>query len=101
MPRPLFHATFPGPVAGNGPIAILLRLLLLGFGLVIAFFLLMVAFFVGGALLLGRAFGLGKRPTHQAPPDRPSETTVTQPPTAEVLPPDTVKQLESFHGLNS
>jgi len=98
MSRPPFHATFPGPVAGSGPIAILLRLLLVGLGLAIAMFMIVLAFFVGGVLLLLRAMGLGGKPAHQAPVAPPTEPTVTQPPSAEVVPQDTVKQLEDFHG---
>ena len=115
MPRPLFHATMPGPLAGGGPIAMILRVLMLGVALLFAFFFVVVAFVVGGFFLLLRALGLGgsaRRPAPFAPFGTPfanqageADQGQTGAPSGHAEEPveapnqdETVKQLEEFHG---
>jgi hypothetical protein len=115
MPRPLFHATMPGPVAGSGPIAMILRVLMLGVALAVAFFFIVVAFVVGGFFLLLRALGLGgksQRPSPFAPfgtpfagqnagagqePGNPFASQQEEPKDSHSQK-ETVKELEEFHG---
>ena len=117
MPRPVFHATMPRPAAGGGPIAIILRVLMLGVALVFAFFFICFAFVLGSFFLLLRALGLApkasKRPSPFAPfgaafggrqgqPGQgfdgtaPHEDAVQEDEPASQE--ETVKQLEEFHG---
>lgn len=115
MPRPLFHATLPGPAAGSGPIAMILRVLMLGVALAFAFFFVIVAFVVGGFFLLLRALGLGgkaRRPSPFAPfgtpfagPQGGVNQTQKDPLASSQEEPqsshgqkETVKELEEFHG---
>ncbi len=108
----------PGLAAGGGPLAVILRILMLGVALVVAFFFVCVAFVLGAFFLLLRALGLGPK----NPPQRPSpfapfgaafagrhghpnhghdgahaqdEMEPEQEPASQE---ETVKQLEEFHG---
>lgn len=114
MPRPVFHATMPGPAAGGGPIAIILRVLMLGVALVFAFLFICFAFVLGAFFLLLRALGLApkasKRPSpfgaafggRQGQPSQGFDGTVPQDGAVQEDEPasqeETVKQLEEFHG---
>lgn len=115
MPRPLLHATMPGPTVGGGPLAIVFRVLMLGMALVFAFFLVIVAFVVGGFFLVLRALGIGGKATRPSPfapfgatfagaHGRPTAAgqdateAVTEEPEDPMSQEDTVKQLEEFHG---
>ncbi|MCP4094243.1 MAG: hypothetical protein GY747_12415 [Planctomycetes bacterium] len=118
MPRPEFHATMPGFAAGGGPIAIILRVLMLGVALVVAFFFVCVAFVLGAFFLLLRSLGLGpKTPPQRQNPFAPfgaafagrhaqpghdpgsahahEDLEQEQEPASQK---ETVKQLEEFHG---
>lgn len=116
MPRPEFHATMPGLAAGGGPLSAILRVLMLGVALVVAFFFLCVAFVLGTFFLLLRALGLGpKNPPQRQNPFAPfgasfvgrqsqgdhghvhnHEDVVQEP--EPVSQKEKVKQLEEFHG---
>ena len=116
MPRPLFHATLlPGPAAGSGPIALLLRVLMLGVALFLAFFFVALAVVLGAIFLLLRALGLGGKTKRSASfgavfrefhgtssGGRSGADSVNEPPFSHAAESthqqDTVKQLEEFHG---
>jgi hypothetical protein len=114
MPRPEFHATMPGPAAGGGPIAVILRVLMLGVALVFAFFFICIAFVLGAFFLLLRALGLGpKNPPKGPSPFAPfgaafagrhgqqgqaQSHSDVEPEGEPASQEETVKQLEEFHG---